>query len=171
MTAAIVTLYSLFGYRFDHRNIRVTDTNLYEALLAWGLEPQIVNDSPEIEFQYGIQAGAMADPDGIECALDCRYNRTIQHCTITANQVYFASLDAATRRAIYIHEVGHCLGLAHDDTSELSLMHSGTPASLLPTPFDLEKITVLYGTKPQPNVPPSMNPFYQYTIRCPMVAR
>lgn len=181
LNAALVALYILFGYRFDHTPITSNQPEIVSALTEWGI-PTVPSDAPEIRWEWdtkGIGLAAQADPYDLRCGADCQYNRIVDHCLIRVNEAYWKGIDAALQAAIMTHEVGHCLGLAHDTVNPGSIMHAPFPDGSAPSEFDLEKIHVLYGdsgpTEPPvgpPDNPSGGDPVEQPATKiiCPMLA-
>lgn len=66
----------------------------------------------------------------------------IDHCDITFQKGYEAN------PALWTHEIGHCLGLAHSDVAGAVMQSS--PGGATPQPDDIAAIQSLYGPRTEP---------------------
>lgn len=147
VSAALVMYLSLFGFRYDHRAITHDVTpGLSTAIATWDLPDGGPGADVVVRWDAPGGQGAISLPD-VDCDAaqpDCLWNRRTAGCVITIGQSWYLTLSPEMQQAVITHEVGHCLGLAHDDGPDNSIMHSKLPASLVPTLRDRSKVIRLY---------------------------
>ncbi len=132
-----------------------SDYPVLNAVRAWNAR---TNDGMRISFGYNtstavghritVKRGTLASPT-VGLARYTYSGSTIIKCDVTLS--YAADYSGTKSMEIALHEIGHCLGLAHTTRSD-SVMNSvvKSPYSGYPTAYDFADIKRLYpGTTPR----------------------
>jgi len=147
--------YTLTGVRWDHPPTHTADPVLTQAFGYWtsvsGLTDGGVSASPDID----ISSAPLAPGIGGYASWSSSDGTHTRHCSIVTNSLYPGSL------VVYVHELGHCLGLGHSCeggqtcsplTRQAIMSYDGGTAAL--NADDIAGIQLLYGPPVAPPPPP-----------------
>lgn len=99
--------YHLFGYRWMHPATYCADPSLVEAMRLWDEHAAVPDGGPAATPDIACVREPLAAGLGGYAAPVFSADGSIHSCAIHVNTAYADSLY------IWVHELGHCLGLAH----------------------------------------------------------
>ena len=110
--------------------------------LVWTAGEGPCDDTPGIGVCLGPQAEIGTGIEGLQGLADPKVDRHLHTSTVRVLMCSDCGVDAARRRVIATHEIGHALGLEHNDRRTSVMYHTG--GSARPDPLDVQSLRDAY---------------------------